>query len=177
MTVLKFAFDRGDIQGDIQMADQIQCANCGRGIGALETTYTWQDHQVCSQCHSLLNSAPRAAAAGQGPAAPPMSNNNYLLAALPHIGAFLGLGLIILPLVMLFAASDEFVRANAREALNFHITILIYLIISAILCLVVIGVVLIIALVIFMFVASIIATVKASQGQMYRYPMTLRMIR
>ena len=49
MTVLKFASDLGDIQ----MADQIQCANCGRGIGALETTYTWQDHQVCSQCHGL----------------------------------------------------------------------------------------------------------------------------
>ncbi len=159
------------------MVDQIQCANCGRGVGALETIYLWQGHQVCSQCHSLLSSAPRADVAGQSPATPPMSNNNYLLAALPHIGALLGLGLIILPLVMLFAASDEFVRANAREALNFHITIFIYFIISLILCLVVIGIVLVIALVIFMFVASIIATVKASQGQMYRYPMTIRMIK
>jgi len=159
------------------MVDQIQCANCGRTIGALETTCLWQDHQVCGQCHSLLSSAPRADVAAQSPATPPLSNTNYLLAALPHIGAFLGLGLIILPLVMLFAASDEFVRANAREALNFHITLFIYFIISAILCLVGIGIVLIIALLIFMFVASIIATVKASQGQMYRYPMTIRMIR
>ena len=55
-------------------------------------------------------------------------------------------------------------------------TIFIYFIVSAILCLVVIGFFLFIALVLFMFVASIIATVKACQGQMYRYPITIRMI-
>ena len=35
------------------MGDQNKCSNCGREIGALETTYLWQDHQVCGQCHSL----------------------------------------------------------------------------------------------------------------------------
>ena len=89
----------------------------------------------------------------------------------------LGLGLIILPVIMLFAASDEFVRANAREALNFHITIIIYILISFVLCLVFIGFVLLIALAIFAFVTSILATVKASEGKLYRYPMTIRMIR
>ena len=158
------------------MVDQNKCSNCGREIGALETTYLWQDHQVCGQCHCLLSSAPRVDGAGPSLPAPPLSNNNNLLAALPHIGTLLGLGFIILPLVVLFAASDEFVRANAREALNFHITIFIYFIVSAVLCLVVIGFVLFVALIIFMFVTSIIATVKASQGQMYHYPITIRMI-
>jgi uncharacterized Tic20 family protein len=105
-----------------------------------------------------------------------MTNNNLLLAALPHIGALVGLGFIILPLVLMFAAADEFVRANAREALNFHITLFIYFLVSGLLCLILIGFVLVTALVIFMFVASIIATVKASQGQLYRYPMTIRMV-
>ncbi len=35
------------------MGDQNKCSNCGREIGALETTYLWQDHQVCGQCHCL----------------------------------------------------------------------------------------------------------------------------
>ena len=159
------------------MVDQKQCANCGQKIGALETTYPWRGQEVCAPCHSRLSSTTGADTPGQTPATAGRPNNNNLLAALPHVGALLGLGLIVLPVILLFAASDEFVRANAREALNFHITIVIYLIVSFALCLVFIGFVLLIALAIFVFVASIIATVKASEGQLYRYPMTIRMIR
>ncbi len=156
--------------------ESITCENCGRSIGALETVHAWQEHRVCSQCYAHLSAtvAPTYAAPIPGPG--PMTNNNLLLAALPHIGALVGLGFIILPLVLMFAAADEFVRANAREALNFHITLFIYFLVSGLLCLILIGFVLVTALVIFMFVASIIATVKASQGQLYRYPMTIRMV-
>ncbi|MHB1768698.1 MAG: DUF4870 domain-containing protein [Phycisphaerae bacterium] len=159
------------------MVDQKQCANCGQQIGALETTYPWRDQEVCAPCHSRLSSATGADTPEQAPATAVRPSNNNLLAALPHVGALLGLGLIILPVIMLFAASDEFVRANAREALNFHITIIIYILISFVLCLVFIGFVLLIALAIFAFVTSILATVKASEGKLYRYPMTIRMIR
>jgi uncharacterized Tic20 family protein len=163
--------------GEVKMADQKQCSNCGEKIGAMESTYLWQDREVCGPCYNRLRSATGADAPGHMPSAPVKSNNNNLLAALPHIGVLLGLGLIILPVILLFASSDDFVRANAREALNFHISLIIYLIVSFALCLVFIGFVLLIALAIFAFVASIIATVKACEGQLYRYPMTVRIIR
>jgi uncharacterized Tic20 family protein len=153
------------------------CANCGRAIGALEQPQSWLTNTVCPECYARLRgpgSANPTQAAGS--ISPVNNNNNYIMAAFPHIGALLGLGFIILPLVVLLASSDEFVRANAREALNFHITLFIYFIIALILCLVFIGFVLFFALILFMFVASLIATVKASQGEMYRYPMTIRMI-
>ena len=156
--------------------DRNCCANCGRAIGSLETAYPWQDHLVCQECHTRLSAASATGVAGSSNNPPPAVNNNYLLAALPHIGVLLGLGFIILPLVVMLAASDEFVRANAREALNFHITMFIYFILAVILCLIFIGFILIFALVIFLFVASIIATVQASQGHRYRYPLTIRMI-
>ncbi|MEE8457427.1 MAG: DUF4870 domain-containing protein, partial [Acidimicrobiia bacterium] len=66
---------------------------------------------------------------------------------------------------------------HSREALNFQLSILIYLIISGILVLVLIGILLIAAVVIFQLVMAIIAAVKAANGEMYRYPLTMRMVK
>jgi uncharacterized Tic20 family protein len=72
---------------------------------------------------------------------------------------------------------DPFVEQHSREALNFQLSMLIYLIISAILIIVLIGIVLIVAIAIFQFVMAIIAAVKAANGEMYHYPLAMRMVK
>ena len=99
-----------------------------------------------------------------------------------HLLAFAGfvipLGNIIGPLVIWLLKREEypFVDDQGKESLNFQISLLIYLVISGILVIVVIGIFLLIALGIFMIVMVIIATIRANEGQKYRYPMTIRLI-
>jgi uncharacterized Tic20 family protein len=82
------------------------------------------------------------------------------------------------PLLVLLVKGKEspFVRRHAVESLNFQISLLIYLIASGILVLLIIGIFLLIALGIFALVVIILATIAASNGQDYRYPLTIRLI-
>ena len=84
----------------------------------------------------------------------------------------------MLPLVVYLAMrqESEYVAENAREALNFHISVLIYGLVCVLLLFVVIGFPLLIALGIAAFVLAIIGAVKASNGECYRYPLTLRLV-
>ena len=71
---------------------------------------------------------------------------------------------------------SDYVAANAREALNFHITVLIYGLCCIPLVFILIGIPLLIVLGLGSLVLAIIATIKASDGQCYRYPLTLRLL-
>ena len=99
-----------------------------------------------------------------------------------HLLAFAGfvipLGNIIGPLVIWLIKKDQFpfVDDQGKESLNFQISVLIYAFISGILVFVVIGIFLLIALGIFVIVMVIIATIRANEGQYYRYPLTIRII-
>jgi len=96
---------------------------------------------------------------------------------LSHLSALLGVG-FLLPLVVYLAMrkESEYVATNAREALNFHITVLIYGLCCIPLVFILIGIPLLIVLGLGSFVLAIIATIKASDGQCYRYPLTLRLV-
>ena len=72
---------------------------------------------------------------------------------------------------------DPFVEFNSREALNFQLSMLIYGIVSALLIIVFIGIVLLFAVGIFSFVMAIIAGIKTASGELYRYPLTIRMVK
>jgi len=72
---------------------------------------------------------------------------------------------------------DEFVEDHAREALNFQLSVLIYGLVSVILIIVIIGLFMLLALGLFSLVMSIIAAVKAANGEPYRYPLTMRMVK
>ena len=95
------------------------------------------------------------------------------------IGFILPLGSILAPLVIWLVKREQsaFVGENAKEALNFNITIAIAGIVSAILIVVFIGILLLIAVGIFWLVMTIIAGIKANEGQVYRYPMTIRLVK
>ena len=82
------------------------------------------------------------------------------------------------PLVLWLIKKDQYPLVNdqGKEALNFQINILVYLVISVVLIAFCVGFVLLPAVVIYAVVMAIIATIKANQGIQYRYPMTVRVI-
>ena len=82
-------------------------------------------------------------------------------------------------MVIYLVKKDEsrFVAEHAKESLNFQITLAILFAISFILIILVIGIFMMWALGIAAFVLVIVATIKASEGKMYRYPFTLRLIK
>jgi uncharacterized Tic20 family protein len=99
-------------------------------------------------------------------------------AILAHVIPLVGLSFIA-PLVVYLIKKDEdpYVAHHAKEALNFQITIIIAAIISLILIIVLIGILLLIAVAIGSLVYAIIAAVAASNGQMYRYPVNIRLVK
>jgi uncharacterized Tic20 family protein len=107
------------------------------------------------------------------------SSDERILALLSHLLAIVpGVG-IFGPLVIYLLKKDEstFVAENAKESLNFQITIFLAFMISFLLIVVVIGFLLLWALGILNLVLVLMATVKASENKIYRYPFNLRLIR
>ena len=106
------------------------------------------------------------------------SGNDRIWSMLSHLSALLGVG-ILLPLVVYLAMrrESEYVAANAREALNFHISIFIYCLCCIPLVFVIVGIPLLIAIGLASVVLAIIAAVKASDGRIYQYPLTIRFVK
>lgn len=104
---------------------------------------------------------------------------NWALGA--HLSAFLGAWLALAflgPLVVWLVKRDEhpFIAMHAKEALNFNISVLIYAFVGFVLSFVLIGIPLLIVVGISWFVLTIVAAVKASNGESYRYPLTIRFV-
>jgi uncharacterized protein len=104
-------------------------------------------------------------------------------ATLSHLLALVGyagfpFANVIAPLIIYLMKKDEppFVADQARESLNFQISVCIYLLISGILVLVLIGLLLLAVVWVAGAILTIIASVKAANGVAYRYPLTLRLI-
>ncbi len=76
---------------------------------------------------------------------------------------------------------SHYAATNAKEALNFHISLLIYTLGCGLLALTIIGMPLAIFVGAVMslgaIVLAIIAAIKAYEGKVYRYPLTLRLIK
>ena len=102
-----------------------------------------------------------------------------LLTSPPFTGYIIPFGNIIGPLIIWLIKKDQsaWVDQHGKEALNFQISVAIYAIVAGILTLVVIGILLLIAVGIFSLVMIIIASVKANNGEMYYYPLTIRFIK
>ena len=88
-------------------------------------------------------------------------------------------GNILAPLIIWLIKKEEmsFVEDQAKEVLNFQISMTIYLIGSIILIIVLIGIPILIGLVIFNVIITIIAAISANDGKSYRYPINLRLIK
>lgn len=110
------------------------------------------------------------------PAYTPTSDER-LLAVLSHVLCLL-VGFLA-PLIIYLLKKDEssFIAAHAKESLNFQITCIIIGIVCAILIVVLIGIFLLWALAIAATVLVIVATIRASENKLYRYPFNIRLIK
>ena len=104
--------------------------------------------------------------------------NDKIWAMLSHLSALFGLG-VILPLVVYLAMKEEseYVAANAKEALNFHISVYVYALCCIPLMFVLVGVPMAIIIALVSFILSIVAAIKASEGRCYHYPLTFRLVK
>ena len=99
-----------------------------------------------------------------------------------HLSAFAGyiipFGSIIGPLIIWSLKKDEFTFVNeqGKEALNFQISMTIYFIISLFLIIIVIGIAMLVALGIFQLIMIVIASIKANNGETFRYPFAIRFL-
>jgi uncharacterized protein len=109
------------------------------------------------------------------------SNTWGMLCHLAALSGFIGipLGFIIGPLVIWLIKKDEipFVNEQGKNALNFQISMAIYAIVSGLLMIIAIGVFLLIAVGVTDLILVIIASIKASKGESYKYPLTITFIK
>ncbi|MGD9109971.1 MAG: DUF4870 domain-containing protein [Phycisphaerales bacterium] len=83
------------------------------------------------------------------------------------------------PLIIWLIKKDDhpYIKEQGKEALNFQITIVIASIISGLLIMACVGAFLLPAVQVINIVFCIIATVKVNNGEHYRYPIALRLIK
>ena len=86
---------------------------------------------------------------------------------------------LLAPLIIYLIKKDEsaYVAEHAKESLNFQITMAICFMISTILTIIIIGAFLLVILAFLSIILVIIASVKASDNKMYRYPINFRFIK
>lgn len=114
---------------------------------------------------------------------PAPDQNAQTWGMLAHLSALSGylipFGHVIGPLIIWMVKGKEhpFIDDQGKESLNFQITVTIAAAVSAALICVFIGIVMLIAVGVAALVLIIIAAVKANQGEPYRYPLTIRLIK
>jgi uncharacterized Tic20 family protein len=113
---------------------------------------------------------------------PPVSaapQEDRTLALITHLSGIV-LGFIV-PLIIWLVNKDKadkgFLNDQAKEALNFQITLLIIYVIGTVLTVILIGALINLAAWVACIILSIMAGLKANQGVAYRYPFALRLIK
>jgi uncharacterized Tic20 family protein len=126
---------------------------------------------------------PRPLPAGGPPTTSVSSSNVRIWNILCHASALLGIflhfpGHLLGPLIVWLAKRDDSpeIDANGKESLNFQISMLIYNGIAVVFCLVLVGFAFLAVLWVLNAVFVIVASIHASDGKFYRYPMTIRLI-
>lgn len=117
------------------------------------------------------------------PAASSTSSQTRTWCVLCHAAALFGLffhflGHLLGPLIVWLLKRGEApeIDAHGKESLNFQLSMLVYDIVAALLCFVLIGFALLVILWVMNTVLVIIASIRASEGQFYRYPFTIRFL-
>ena len=120
----------------------------------------------------------------QPPPTPSTSSDVRTWCVLCHASALLGLffhflGHIFGPLaVWLIKRGDSpEIDAHGKESLNFQLSMLIYDAIAFVLCFVLIGIPILILLWVLNTIFVIIASIQASEGKLYRYPLAISLIK
>ena len=100
-----------------------------------------------------------------------------------HLSALSGyvipFGNLIVPIIIWSMKKEEMpmVDRHGKEVINFQISMTIWMIVSAFLIFLLIGIPLLIVLAILQVVFIIIGAIKADNGELYKYPMTIQFIK
>lgn len=111
-----------------------------------------------------------------------VSSDDRNWGVLTHAAAFAGFavpfGNILGPLLVWLIKKDEswFVDANGTQALNFQITWTIFLTIALFTVIVGLGLILLPLVVLAWLIFVVIAMIRASEGEVYEYPLTIDLI-
>lgn len=134
-------------------------------------------------------SGPVAGSPVSTPAASAQSSDERMWAVFGHLSAFsafiTGIGCVVGPLVIWLIKRDTlpFAADQAKEALNFNITLAIAFCVLVLFTLVTFGLGIVLAwpigavLFVGWIVLTIVAAIKANEGVAYRYPFTLRLVK
>jgi len=110
-----------------------------------------------------------------------MSAKSYcMLIHLSQLSSIVAPGLgFVMPLVMWVANKDknEEIDQHGKVTLNWVISLVIYSIICGVLTLIFIGVIGFIVLALLNFLFAIIAAVKANNGELWRYPLSISFLK
>jgi uncharacterized Tic20 family protein len=104
-------------------------------------------------------------------------SDEKLWSTLVHVG---GIFFHVLPALIGYLVLKDrglFVREHTRAALNFQITLIFAYILGGVLLIVGIGILIIIAAYVLNIVFSILAAIASNNGQMYRYPLAIELVK
>ena len=106
-----------------------------------------------------------------------VTESERMLAVLSH--ALTLIAWIFAPLVIYLLKRDEslFVREHAKESLNFQLTLIVAYCVGFLLMIVLIGFLILALIGVVQLVLVIVASIKAADNQLYRYPFTIRFIK
>lgn len=124
---------------------------------------------------------PSAISAAPGPAwLPEAEARNWAMAAhLSGLVWLVGVPSFIGPLVVWLVKRNEspLVDEHGKEAVNFHLSLLVYFVASLVLALILVGFVGLVAVGLLGLICPILGAVKASNGETWRYPVTIRFVK
>ncbi len=100
-----------------------------------------------------------------------------MLGIVMHVLCLVGFP-ILGPLIVWLIKKDQsnYLDRQGRELLNFQISYLLYAFASGLLCFIFIGIPLLFAVGIATIVLTVIGIVRASEGNIYRFPLTIRFL-
>ena len=108
-----------------------------------------------------------------------VSQDDRTMAMIGHLSGIVAgfIGPLIIWLINKEKADKAWLNEQAKEALNFQITMLIAWFVAGILTMVLIGMLLVPIIFIANIILCIMAGMKANEGVSYRYPFALRLIK
>lgn len=107
---------------------------------------------------------------------PAPSNDDKNIATVTHLAGTVFSFIPSLIVWILKKDDSEYISSQAKEALNFQITVLIAQFVAGVLALILIGFLFMGIIWLANIVLCIIAAISTSKGETYRYPLTLRFI-
>ena len=109
---------------------------------------------------------------------PPLSDSDQRMwSVFAHIGGVFVSFLVPLVILLVFKGRGAFVEDQAKEALNFQITLAIAYVVGGITAILIVGLFILLAAAICSVVFAIMAAIASNRGELYRYPLTLRLVK